>query len=878
MKRSLSGIVLFCVILLTLEFPHQVVVADTSSAVIVTDQLKGPASHYYQHHVWRAKNRWWVFYSDGAARYGSSPDGVNDWVNITLHSDVEYMQRIDCFYNGTHFFIVLGYVPLDRCAWFRMGKPHEDGSITWMAEWQNVGKAGAYCTEVSVCADNKGYPWVIRNDDDEHRLNIVTSATRDGTWSVRAGFPFELDVDTDTEGFMMPVDVNSMYVVWSPTNGLDSAPSRLLGRLWNGTTSSWENEETVTTSIVKQNYKFCGVSTQDKIVLAFTDISNNHVKVRTKIVGQDWSDECDESESPITNTPSLIKLDETRLLILWADSNNNVWTRAYNGSNWVPSRLASNVIAYEGGWTDVEAITDEHVKVGLLFYANLTLYFDVFSVFPNGKITVPDDYSTIQEAINAASPGDTVCVKAGTYYENPVVNKTLSLVGENAANTTIDGANFSGGNVEVIYIDASWVNLTGFTIRNSAPYRYGGIYLDNASYCNIFGNNITHNDVGVCLGPSTAASHSNSNRIAGNNITNNGIGVKLGNGVGSAKDNNVVGNNITNNAKGIYLWLSSGNSIVGNNIRANEYEGIFFYYSSFNSVVGNDIANNSEGIYLGYRSSHNSVVANNITANSMDGVFGGGYEVFNNVFYHDNFVGNKQQANIKFDVSNGIWWGNVWDDDYPSGGNYWSDYNGTDENNDGVGDTPYAIAENNTDNYPLMNPWAPPDIAVRDLSASKTIIGQGHTGTVNVTLENQGQKIEAFNFTVFTNSTFAYSESIVLAMINQTLSFIWNTTGFAYGNYTINAYVEPLLEETEISNNNFTSAVPVHVGVPGDVSGPIVGAYDKTVNMRDIYYVILHFNTDPSSLNWKPNADVNDDGTVNMRDVQIAILNFNQHE
>ena len=55
-------------------------------------------------------------------------------------------------------------------------------------------------------------------------------------------------------------------------------------------------------------------------------------------------------------------------------------------------------------------------------------------------------------------------------------------------------------------------------------------------------------------------------------------------------------------------------------------------------------------------------------------------------------------------------------------------------------------------------------------------------------------------------------------------------------------------------------------------------ASTKVVDMRDINYTILLFNTNSSSPNWKPNADINNDGTVNMRDIQIAILNFNKHE
>jgi hypothetical protein len=56
-------------------------------------------------------------------------------------------------------------------------------------------------------------------------------------------------------------------------------------------------------------------------------------------------------------------------------------------------------------------------------------------------------------------------------------------------------------------------------------------------------------------------------------------------------------------------------------------------------------------------------------------------------------------------------WGydNTWDDGYPSGGNYWSDYNGYDSDHDGIGDTPYFIDENNTDHYPLMVQYVIPE-------------------------------------------------------------------------------------------------------------------------------------------------------------------------
>jgi len=172
-----------------------------------------------------------------------------------------------------------------------------------------------------------------------------------------------------------------------------------------------------------------------------------------------------------------------------------------------------------------------------------------------------------------------------------------------------------------------------------------------------------------------------------------------------------------------------------------------------------------------------------------------------------------------------------------------------------------------------------PDVAVTNVTSAKSIIGEGYGGNVTVTAQYLGDFTENFNVTTYANLTAIGTLNFDLTSGSTTSkTFVWNTTGFAYGNYTLSATANTLPGETNTSNNNFTCPIPVHVGVPGDISGPTQGVYDGTCNMRDIQYLILLFNTNPSSPNWKPNADVNNDGTVNMRDIQIAILNFNKHE
>jgi len=156
------------------------------------------------------------------------------------------------------------------------------------------------------------------------------------------------------------------------------------------------------------------------------------------------------------------------------------------------------------------------------------------------------------------------------------------------------------------------------------------------------------------------------------------FGVFLNSG---SSNNTISGNKITENAQGILLEFSSDNTINGNNITINYGAGIELDYSSNNTIIGNNITNNDIGI-LFYVSS------------------------FDNAIYHNNFIGNTQQVyDYSWDhqeYSNSI---NSWDDGYPSGGNYWSNYTGVDSNHDGIGDTTHVIDANNTDRYPLMYPW-----------------------------------------------------------------------------------------------------------------------------------------------------------------------------
>ncbi|MEM3616476.1 MAG: NosD domain-containing protein [Candidatus Bathyarchaeia archaeon] len=149
-------------------------------------------------------------------------------------------------------------------------------------------------------------------------------------------------------------------------------------------------------------------------------------------------------------------------------------------------------------------------------------------------------------------------------------------------------------------------------------------------------------------------------------------------------------------AAGIYL-MEIENVTVKNLIITRFDYGIWLEGAVNCTIIGNTLINNTEnGMEIWWGSDHNRIVGNNIIDNNWTGIHIG--DSCNNIFYHNNFIGNKEHVG-----SDGS--ANFWSSGNPSEGNYWSDYEGEDSDEDGIGDTPYYITEENFDNYPLMGPF-----------------------------------------------------------------------------------------------------------------------------------------------------------------------------
>lgn len=236
----------------------------------------------------------------------------------------------------------------------------------------------------------------------------------------------------------------------------------------------------------------------------------------------------------------------------------------------------------------------------------------------------PGNYSTIQEAIDDSSDGDTVFVydDSSPYNESVYVYKSINLIGEDKNTTVIDGNN-SG---KVVKITIDWVNFSNFTIQNC------GHYWEKAEI-NIYSNKnaIFNNKIKSNLWYGIEINNYYNNTITGNSISNHGIAIKLDN----SHYNTITGNSLLNSTEGIILENSHYNTITGNSI-LNNHIGIYLDDSNNTYISGNIISNNKDGLRL--CDSGNNIIIGNTISNSEDGICS--YYFSNNIISGNNIFGN----------------------------------------------------------------------------------------------------------------------------------------------------------------------------------------------------------------------------------------------
>jgi parallel beta-helix repeat protein len=354
---------------------------------------------------------------------------------------------------------------------------------------------------------------------------------------------------------------------------------------------------------------------------------------------------------------------------------------------------------------------------------------------------------------------------------------------------------------------------------NISSQKWNRIQVNATGYALIEYCSITNATFGVCLNKSEGSV------VQYNNISNNFIGIYLDISVNNTISNNKI---LYNEDKGLYLlesknntirdnnvsfggWIgiqlytdSTENSLQGNNISKNVWSGLNLYQTYNNTIFDNDLINNNRGIQT-FQSSENEIRFNRIISNFIDGIklqqshnnvmtnnnisYNGftwdNYGIYitasnNNEIFHNTLIDNTNQSYDDRTTNN-------WDDGYPYGGNFWSDYIGVDlkkgknqdvPGSDGIGDTNYTIESDIVDHYPLINinRDIAPFLINLDFPLNNSFVNEGTEIQFDIIVKN----------TFEVNYSLNYGSNITIDPYNITAS---SSSGWVEGNNHIDVFV-----------------------------------------------------------------------------------------
>ena len=637
---------------------------------------------------------------------------------------------------------------------------------------------------------------------------------------------------------------------------------------------------------------------------------------------------------------------------------------------WVPYEGGTVYINADGSISPSNAPLYSADNITYTLTGNISVHADGI-VIERDSIVLDGGGFTVQGNETAISNGIALSDIWGATIKNTNIQGFgCGIYLEDSIDETVSGNNITNNSNGVFIGDPticgifSYCTICGNNITNNAN---SGIDFDYASGNSIFGNNITNDGYGIWLGYSDYTNVSGNNitnklgglfvgssnytSISGNTFTSSGLfvmdsvhcfvenntvngkplvylestsDVTVDNDAGevalvNCENITVEGLSLSNTDYGVELWETNNSTISGNNITNNLY-GLILFYSSNSSISGNNVTNNDWGILPTYSSGDN-IYGNNITNNG----FGISLAFSsNNRFYHNNLVDNTQQVD-NFESTS------IWDDGYPSGGNYWSNYGGTDSyhgpfqnmtGGDGIGDAPYVIDTNNTDHYPLMLPGS------NHITFDQTGLGSDVNGTV-VFIDGLNYGVSSLPLSFWWGPgsvhNFSYAPSVGVSGGEQ---YFWNSTtglstlqstsititapGNVTGNYvTHKVIVTNITAGTTWVYQGATPTINVTVTNVGGFNEPAVSVtlyYNvtggKSVNTYPLYlgegksltftftwntkglpcqnYTLTAVATIPTGSNTlsdgnitiKLMGDINGDGVVNLKDIALAARAF----
>ncbi|HEC89586.1 MAG TPA: PKD domain-containing protein, partial [Thermoplasmatales archaeon] len=436
--------------------------------------------------------------------------------------------------------------------------------------------------------------------------------------------------------FYVDDDFDSSAIGWhickwdNIQDAIDNASNGYTIYIWNGTyTENVTVDKTV--SIIGNSSAVCTVQTNDNTTSVFT-VTADYVNINgLNISGANASSGVKINAVEHCNISNNILWRNHYGIYLYSSSNNTITNcNAYNNSRGINLYYSSdNTI------TNFNAYNNSKYGIHLSYssknniIANCNVYSNSYGIY---MFSYPPD-----------SIADNIIVNCSIYnnYNDGIYVCSYSY--EYSSSTTIENCSVYNNSGHGIFFDESSVNnIIGCSIYNNSQY---GIWLESSNN-NILNCTVYNNDVGICL--------SSNNNITDCNVYNDVIGIDL-----SSSNNNITDCSIYNNSQD-GIWVGSSNVIIGCSIYNNVDYGIWIGGSS-NVIIGCSIYNNSYGIIV---QGNNNLVYNNYFNNTHNA-----YDDGNNIWNTTKTAGRN--------IVNGPY----------LGGNYWSDYGGTDTDGDKIGDT-----------------------------------------------------------------------------------------------------------------------------------------------------------------------------------------------
>jgi len=283
---------------------------------------------------------------------------------------------------------------------------------------------------------------------------------------------------------------------------------------------------------------------------------------------------------------------------------------------------------------------------------------------------------------------DNIVIDGAGHKIQGAINAAEGMVLQNRSNVTLKNMEVTRFWNGISVTSCSSITITGTKVMNIGSR---AIMLDS---CNnsIISDNVV-DDVAIAIEITATSGFSANNTVTRNIITSATQGITIDGSFSTITENNLANIYLPIGARGNQTTISKNNL-------ANGIGGIYLT-GSYCTIYGNNVANFSESGMTINLGTNSSIYENNVSYSEC-AIIIQNYEdtwiIEKNTFYHNNFINNTQTIRVESPSHQNYW-------DNGSEGNYWSDYNGTDHDGDGIGDTSYMIDANNIDSYPLMTPY-----------------------------------------------------------------------------------------------------------------------------------------------------------------------------